>query len=75
MKVLSEIKDYKIKNNVPVIAGGVFPTFAPDLCIKEELVDIVCVGEGENAMIDLCKKIKNNQNYDDVTNCWVKLLG
>ena len=75
MKVLSEIKDYKIKNNVPVIAGGVFPTFAPDLCIKEELVDIVCVGEGENAMIDLCKKIKNNQNYDDVTNCWVKTIG
>jgi anaerobic magnesium-protoporphyrin IX monomethyl ester cyclase len=75
MKVLNEIKDYKLKNNVPVIAGGVFPTFAPDLCMKEELVDIACVGEGENALIDLCKKIKNKENYDDVTNCWVKTIG
>ena len=75
MRVLSEVKDYKLKKNVPVIAGGVFPTFAPDICIKENLVDIVCVGEGENALIDLCKKIKNKENYDDVTNCWVKTIG
>ena len=35
IKVLSEIKNYKLKNKIPVIAGGVFPTFAPDLCIKD----------------------------------------
>ena len=75
MRVLSEIKDYKKKNNIPVIAGGVFPTFAPEICIKDSLVDIVCVGEGENALLDLCKKIKNNESYDDVTNCCVKTLG
>ena len=72
---LETIKDYKIKNNVPVIAGGVFPTFAPDLVIKEELVDIVCVGEGENALIELCKRIENKKPYNDVTNCWVKTIG
>ena len=75
MKVLREIKDYKINNNIPVIVGGVFATFAPEICIKEELVDIVCVGEGENALIDLCEKLQNNQNYDDLTNCWVKTIG
>ena len=75
MQVLNELKNYKLKNNTPVIAGGVFPTFAPEICIKEELVDLVCVGEGENALIDLCKKIKNKENYDDVTNCWVKTIG
>ena len=75
VKVLTEIKDYKIKNKVPVIAGGVFPTFAPDLCLKEELVDIACVGEGENALLDLCKRIKNKENYDNITNCWVKTIG
>ena len=75
MKVLNEIKNYKIENNVPVIVGGVFATFAPEICIKEELVDIVCVGEGENALIDLCKKIENNENYDDLTNSWIKTIG
>ena len=62
IKVLNEIKDYKIKKNIPVIAGGVFETFAPEICIKEELVDIVCVGEGENALIDLCNRIENKKD-------------
>ncbi len=75
MRILNELKDFKIKNNVPVIAGGVFATFAPEICIKEKLVDMVCVGEGENSLIDLCKKIQNKEDYSDVTNLWVKKDG
>ena len=75
MQILDEMKDYKVKNKTPVIAGGVFSTFAPDICIKNDLVDIVCVGEGENAMLDLCKKIEKGESYEDVTNCWVKTIG
>jgi len=75
VKVLKELKDYKIINKIPVIAGGVFATFAPEICIKEELVDLVCVGEGENSLIDLCKKIEKNEDYSDVTNLWVKKDG
>tara|TARA_B100000029_G_scaffold187420_1_gene184898 strand:+ start:1330 stop:2958 length:1629 start_codon:yes stop_codon:yes gene_type:complete len=75
VKLLREIKYYIKKNNVPVIAGGVFPTFAPDICIEDENVDLVCVGEGENALIDLCKKIETGEDYSDVTNLWVKKDG
>ena len=75
MMILDEIRDYKISNNIPVIAGGVFATFAPDICMDNDLVDLVCVGEGENALKDLCKKIENNESYDDLTNCWVKKNG
>ena len=75
LKFLEELKDYKIKNKTPVIAGGVFPTFAPEIVSKEKLVDLVCVGEGENTLLDLCKKIKNKEDYSDVTNCWVKKEG
>ena len=53
----------------------VFPTFAPDICIEDENIDLVCVGEGENALIDLCKKIETGQDYSDVTNLWVKKDG
>ena len=42
------------------------------MCIKYNLVDIVCVGEGEKALIDLSNKIKNSEDFSDVTNCWVK---
>jgi len=75
VEILREIKEYKIKNKVPTIVGGVFATFAPEICIKEELIDLVCVGEGENALLDLCKKIEKKIDYSDVTNCWVKTIG
>ena len=65
VRILNEVKEYKIKNNVPVIAGGVFPTFAPEIVSEEKLIDIVCVGEGENALIDLCEKIQNKEDYLD----------
>ena len=38
---------------VPNIFGGVFPTFAPDLVIKHEEVDALCIGEGENALTEI----------------------
>ena len=72
MYALNEIKEFKVKNNIPVIAGGVFSTFAPDLCIKYPYVDMVCVGEGENALVSLCKKIEKGEDYSNVTNLWVK---
>ena len=72
LRVLEEIKEIKIKNNIPVIAGGVFATFAPDLCLKNQYVDMACVGEGEKAIIDLCNKIEKGEDYSNVTNLWVK---
>jgi len=72
IKILEEIRNYKTKNKIPVIAGGVFPTFAPEICIEYDLIDMVCVGEGENALIDLCKKIEQKQDYSNVTNLWIK---
>jgi len=72
MYVLDEIKEFKIKNKIPVVTGGVFCTFAPDICIKYPHVDMVCVGEGEQALVNLCKKIERGEDYLNVTNLWVK---
>ena len=72
MKVLEELKEYKLKNDIPVVAGGVFCTFAPDICISYPLVDMVCVGEGEQAIVDLCEKIEKGEDFKNVTNLWVK---
>lgn len=72
MHILNELQDYKTRNDIPVIAGGVFPTFAPALALSYPLVDMVCVGEGEHSLIDLCERLSKGQNYDDVTNLWVK---
>ncbi|MBT5470458.1 MAG: B12-binding domain-containing radical SAM protein [Nitrospina sp.] len=72
LKMLTQVKDYISQNNIPVLAGGVFPTFAPEIVIQESIIDMVCVGEGENALVDLCEKIEKGQSYEDVTNLWIK---
>ncbi|MBX9634677.1 MAG: radical SAM protein [Magnetospirillum sp.] len=72
-RILDESRDYITRNEIPVIVGGVFPTFAPDLCLKHPLVNMVCVGEGENALIDLCDRLERGKDWDDVTNLWVRL--
>jgi len=72
VQLLEEIQEYIKRNKTPVIAGGVFPTFAPDLVIKHHLIDMVCVGEGENTMIDLCDCIEKGDSWNGVTNLWVK---
>jgi anaerobic magnesium-protoporphyrin IX monomethyl ester cyclase len=72
LRILEQARTYKVSNDIPVIAGGVFPTFAPALALRHSLVDMVCVGEGENALIDLCDRVERGTSFDDVTNLWVK---
>ena len=68
VQLLKSVKNYKI----PTVLGGVFATFAPEVAIKYNEIDMVCVGEGENAIVDLAKKIADGSDYSNVTNLWVK---
>lgn len=72
LHILAEAAPYRRRNQVPVVVGGVFPTFAPDLVLRSPLVDMVCVGEGENCLTELCDRIERGVAYDDVTNLWLK---
>ena len=71
--LLDSLSDYIDKNSTPVIAGGVFPTFAPALVLSNPLINLVCIGEGENALVDLCTSLAAGKLYDSVTNLWVKM--
>lgn len=68
IKLIDETRDLGIKN----VFGGVFPTFAPELVMKYYNVDMVCVGEGENAIIDLANSISNKEQTYDITNIWFR---
>ena len=54
----------------PIVWGGIHATISPDLCIEH--CDIVCVGEGEGAVLDLAKAIENKKPYKKIKNLWVK---
>jgi len=60
------------KNNILTITGGVYPTFAPEKVISNKEIDIVCIGEGEEAILELCKRLRESKDYSDIGNLWVK---
>ena len=68
LRLVSKTKDMGIRN----IFGGVFPTFAPQLVMNFETIDMCCVGEGENAIVDLANRLARGEDYSDVTNLWVR---
>ena len=55
---------------LPVIWGGAHPTIASLECLK--YADMVCVGEGEEALLELCDKMNRKVNYFSVQNIWFK---
>lgn len=68
-------KAVKRIKNIPVICGGVHPTVCPEEVIEDENIDIICRGEGDLAMIELCQKMENGQSIKDIKNLWVKKGG
>ena len=49
------------------IFGGPHVTFFPNF-IHEEGVDAICIGEGDIALMEFCRKVENNENYWETPN-------
>jgi len=69
IRLLNSIKN---KRNAKTIIGGLLPTFAPEKVIRYPEIDIICVGEGEEPLVELCRRIEKGQSYLDVPSLWVK---
>lgn len=63
----------KKRFNIPLIWGGIHPTFCPDESIK--WADIVCIGEGEESLLELCTRIREEKEYFDVRGLWFSRNG
>ena len=62
----------KIKRKCPFIVGGVHATICPEDVIRKKNVDMICVGEGEASIAELCKAIEQHRDYSNVKNLWIK---
>lgn len=69
------LRSLKNKRGAKTIIGGIFATFAPDKCIRYPEIDMVCVGEGEEPLSELCRRIEAGKSYLFVPNLWVKHEG
>jgi len=58
---------------VPVVWGGIDPTINPERAIQ--IADIVCVGEGEEAAVELADHIQAGCDYSAIANLWVRTNG
>lgn len=65
VEVLRHIENRK-PNDPPVILGGSFATYAPVRAMDFPEIDIVCVGEGEQPLLELCQRMERGQSYQDV---------
>lgn len=67
------IRALKSKVNIPIVYGGIHATISPEECIKEN--ETVCVGEGEEAMLELADAVKNKKSFDKIKNLWIRKNG
>ena len=61
--------------DVPVLFGGHHPTLAPDEVIEVPAVDMICLGEGDEALVELVDRMSRGEDYTDVRNFWIKRNG
>jgi len=71
LSLLDAVKQF----DIPVIAGGVFVTLCPEEVICQENIDMICIGEGEQPLVELCERMYRGQDYTSVDNLWVKKDG
>lgn len=57
--------------DIPIIVGGPHPTFFPEV-IEDPNIDMICRGEGEEAIIELADALEKGEDIRFIKNLWVK---
>jgi anaerobic magnesium-protoporphyrin IX monomethyl ester cyclase len=61
--VIKKIKSIRgVDSHIPIVIGGVHASALPRETLEELDVDAVCVGEGEEAVLDFSQKVRNGLN-------------
>ncbi|MCK4325645.1 B12-binding domain-containing radical SAM protein [bacterium] len=71
-RALEMARALKSRLEVPIIFGGIHPTSIPEEVLKNDCVDMVCLGEGEGAMLDLANSLDEGKENTDIENIWFK---
>ena len=59
-------------NNVPVIAGGIHATALPERFLEHPAIDMLCIGEGEEALLELLAEMQAGKLSYAIRNLWCK---
>jgi radical SAM superfamily enzyme YgiQ (UPF0313 family) len=70
VQITAELKD---QLKAPVIWGGIHASTKPEEALT--YADMACIGEGENALLELLDKMANNHDITDVRGIWFRQGG
>ena len=68
LTMLDAVADLNTKH----LLGGVFPTMAPEVAIQTEGVNMIGLGEGEEAILKVSEAIRTNKRLDNIPSTWFK---
>ncbi|MFH1786558.1 MAG: radical SAM protein [archaeon] len=61
--------------DVPIIVGGPHATFYPDILEKDKNIDAICIGEGDEAAVEIFDRWESGKDATKVRNMWVRKDG
>jgi len=59
--------------SVPILWGGIHPTIRPEECL--DYADMVCIGEGEETLVELARKMENGADFYNIQGMCFKEKG
>ena len=71
-EIARDISD-ELREKLPsltIVWGGIHPTIQPEECLEH--CDVLCVGEGEEATLELVRRLERGESYNDIANLWVR---
>lgn len=54
------------RSNIPIVWGGVQPSAIPEICLREDYVDAVGIGEGEETIVEMAKSYQGEMAFSDI---------
>jgi len=61
--------------DITTICGGVHPTIAPEEVVNTPGIDIACVGEAEETVVELCDALEEGRDCSGIPGLWLRRRG
>ncbi|MFC1928516.1 B12-binding domain-containing radical SAM protein [Chloroflexota bacterium] len=69
-KLASALKEQN--KDALTIFGGIHVSIEPENVIREPAIDFICIGEGEEALVELCENLSKKKSVENIRNIWSK---
>jgi len=65
----------KHNSKIPVVLGGIHGSLLPECTLQNKNIDIIVIGEGEGAFLELVRALDKNLSLKGITGVWYKENG